>query len=350
MRRTELHGVEIYWVPIPSLNRANLVFRFVQFVFFQVGALLASLRIKPDIQIASNPGLQTLLPFIWNARIRRIPSVFSVHDVYPDAGITLGVMKNNLIIWGVTRIEQMCLNSAIKIRILSESFRPSMNRLGIGDDKIELIYDWVDTELIQPISKKNDFAREMGLDESFVVLYAGNVGLSQALENLLFAAQELASDQQIKILIVGSGSNLANLKQMANEMRLTNVVFCPFQDRDRLPQVLATADISLVTLQRGVAFRSLPSKSYSILASGRPIIAAADEGSDSYDLIIRSRSGICIEPENSEELVNAIITMKNNVQLRNECSAHGREYAERHHSPLAAADAFDAIFRKVKPI
>ena len=107
--------------------------------------------------------------------------------------------------------------------------------------------------------------------------------------------------------------------------------------------MLATADVSLVVLKKGIGFRSLPSKSYSILASGRPIVASVDEGSDSWKLIERCGGGICVPPEDPDRLTEAILRLKSDPVLRRELGVQGREYAERHHSPQAAAALFEKL-------
>ena len=342
-KRSTEKGVEILRVPVPSLNRGNLSLRLLQFFCFQIGMTWAGLRRKFDVLLTSNPALQVGLPFLVLGSLRRKPAVFSVHDVYPDAGIELGVFRSPAVIALVTLLEKACLRRADKVRILSDSFAAPMKRMGVPDEKRELIYDWVDTDLIRPLSKENDFAREHGLAEKFVLLYAGNIGLSQGLELVLTAAERLAPHEDVRFVFVGEGASRDNLITEAKRRRLKNVSFFPFQPREHLPEVLATADVSLVVLKKGIGFRSLPSKSYSILASGRPIVASVDEGSDSWKLIERCGGGICVPPEDPDRLTEAILRLSSDPVLRRELGVQGREYAERHHSPQAAAALFEKL-------
>jgi colanic acid biosynthesis glycosyl transferase WcaI len=130
------------------------------------------------------------LPFLYYVNLRHKPAIFSVHDVYPDVGVTLGVFRNKYIIEAIASLERYCLNHSRIVRILSESFRPGLRNLGTPDSKMALVYDWVDTDLIQPLSRDNHFAQVNDLKDRFVVLYAGNIGLSQGLENVLTAAEQ----------------------------------------------------------------------------------------------------------------------------------------------------------------
>lgn len=341
-RRTVEMGVQVIRVPLPSVNRSQLGQRLWQFLAYQVGAVLAGWRIDCDVFISITPSLEVWLPFMYFSALRGKPAVYSVHDVYPDSGVQLGIFRHKLIIRLVTYLERGCADRAVVVRILSQSFTEGVRRLGVPQDRIRLIYDWVDTNLITPLPKSNPFAMEQGLDKDFIVLYAGNMGFSQGLEHVLEAARLLA-DEEIRFVLVGEGAAKDSLLATANSCQLKNVTFLPFQPRARLPEVLATADISLVTLRQGMGFNSLPSKTLSILASGRPLVVSIDPGSDTWNLVERSESGIQVPPEDSARLAEAIRTLKQKPALRDQMGQNGRRYALLHHSPQSAAEAFEKI-------
>ncbi|MCE5208169.1 MAG: glycosyltransferase family 4 protein [Chloroflexi bacterium] len=331
------NGVNVIRIPVPSLDRSNLTKRYFQFICYQIGAAIAITRQKFDVTVVSNPALWVWMPFIVASVFRKKPAIFSIHDLYPNVGISLGVFKRKAVISAVSGLEKFVLKRSDVVRILSESFRPTMNALGVPDEKIVLIYDWVDTDLIRPLSQRNGFANENHLENKFVVMYAGNVGLSQGLEHVLTAAKLLKDQEEIQFAIIGEGTARKELIRQADEEGIKNVTFIPFQPRERLPEVLSTADISLVILRAGVGATALPSKTYSIFASGRPILACVDDGCETADLIHNSGAGICIKPETPEELVKTILFLKNNPELREEMGRNGRKWAEAHHSPSSAA-------------
>jgi len=347
-RRKCLHcgienGVQVIRVPLPSVDRTNLRKRFLQFISFQLGATWAGLRCRYDAVIIGNPALVFWLPFKVLSALRRKPTIASVHDLYPDVGITLNIFRQRPVIEMVTALERSFLKGSVYVRVLSESFIPPLRRLGVSDNKMKLIYDWVDTDLIRPLSRKNPFSHEHGLDDKFVVLYAGNIGLSQGLEYVIDTAEILKKEKKLIFVFVGDGAGRKQLGHKATRKGLVKVKFLPFQPRVRLPEVLATADISLVTLRKGVATASLPSKSFSILASGRPLIASVDKDSDTWKLAQRSGAGICIPPENPEALAEAIMELKNDPSRRMLLSHNGREFALKNHSPQAAAEKFEQL-------
>ena len=220
------------------------------------------------------------LPFTVLGVLRHKPIVFSIQDLYPNVGVTLGIFKYKFLVDVVSSLERFCLLHSTIVQIISNSFRPGLHALGVSDDKMALVYNWVDTNLIRPVSKNNSFARENNLVDRFVVLYAGNIGLSQGLEQVLDAAEQLAGHDDLLFLFVGDGAGRESLVSEFQKRKMENVRFLPFQPRERLAEVLACADISLVTLRRGLGVNSVPSKSLSNMASGRPMIVSVDEANE----------------------------------------------------------------------
>ena len=346
-QRSVEEGVSVVRIRVPSLDRSNLFQRYLQMLIYQVGSSIASLKEKYDAVFVPNPGMNIWLPFFVSNTLRRIPAIFSVHDLYPHVGISLGIFKNRFVINTVAWLEKYCMKNSEYVRILTESFRPGMRELSVPDDKLVLLYDWVDTQLIQPMSHDNSFSREHDLVDKFVVMYAGNIGLSQGLEHVLSAAKLLRDQEDIQFVLIGNGAAREPLQKQVQQEGITNVRFIPFQPRERLPEVLATADISLVPLRHGVGMTALPSKTYSIFASGRPIIASVDAGCETAKLIEQSGGGVCIEPESPEALVEKILYLKNHTQLREQMGARGRDWAEKKHSPRSAAREIERLYQQV---
>ena len=148
-------------------------------------------------------------------------------------------------------------------------------------------------------------------------------------------------EPEIMFLLVGDGAGKERLVSQASE--LNNVRFLPFQPRERLPEVLASADLSLVILKQGMGSSSLPSKTFSILSSARPVLACVDKGSDTWNLIERSQSGLCVLPENPTALVQAILSLKKDPAGREKMGMNGRAWVEKYHSPRVAAEQFELL-------
>jgi colanic acid biosynthesis glycosyl transferase WcaI len=157
------------------------------------------------------------------------------------------------------------------------------------------------------------------------------------------AARLLEEEPAIRIVLVGDGAAKGSLQQSVERAGLTNVQFIPFQERELLPWVLASADVSLLTLKRGMASDSVPSKCYSIMGSGRPIIASVDEGSDTWNVTQQAGCGLCVQPENPLALASAILELHRHEGLRASLGALGRAYVVQHHSKSHAAGEFHRL-------
>lgn len=335
-------GVEVVRVPVPRVDRRQLTKRLVQFASYQFGAALAVARRRFDGVVASGPALQTALPFLLAAR-RSGKTVFSVHDLYPQVGIDLGVFRHPLVIGAIRWLELRCLTTAGAVRYLAPAFRSALADLGVRAEKLHFIPDWVDTDFIDPRARNNAFAIEHGLCDKFVVLYAGNIGISQGLDSVVEAAGVLRDHRHIHFLFVGDGVGRADLERTARQRGLSSVSFVEYQPRARLPDVLATADLGLVCLRRGFA-GSLPSKVYSHLASGRPVLAAVDPGGNVAAVVRQAGAGRVVTPEDPRALAEAILDYSClSIAERAELGRRGRNYAEMHHSPAAAASAFETL-------
>jgi len=345
-RRSREHGVDVLRIGLPSVDRSRLPLRLLQFLTYQVGAAVAGITARCDVVIAGGPSLSVGLPFAVLAALRRKPAVYVVQDVYPDIGIKLGFFRHSAVIKLVTLMETFCLRRASTVQIISESFRPPLRRLGVPDRKMAFVPNWVDTEAIRPLPRDNGFSREHRLGDRFVVLYAGNMGFSQGLEHVLLAAEALADQRDILFVLIGDGGSREALTALAAARQIRNVLFLPFQPRGRLPEVLASADISLVTLRCGLGFDSVPSKILSILSSGRPILAGVDEDCEAWTLVRDAGAGVCVPPENPSALARAILDLKSHRALREEYGGRGRAWAERHHSPQGAARMFEDLLTR----
>jgi colanic acid biosynthesis glycosyl transferase WcaI len=343
---SEEHGVRVCRVRVPSGRRANLRHRLLTFLVFQVSASLAGLRLAYDAALITNPALETGLPFALLAWLRRKPCLFSVWDLYPEVGVRLGIFRKPLARAVVGAIEDFCLRRAAAVQVLSEGFGPALQARGVAARRLVVIPPWLDTEFIRPLPRSNPFSCEHGLDGCFVVMYAGNLGLSQGLEGFLQAAQLLADQPSIQFVLVGDGANREALERQAAASQLDNVRFLPFQPRERLPEVLASADVSVVSLRPGTAGDSLPSKVFPLLASGRPIIAAVDEGSDVCRLVEHAGAGIGVPPADPRRLAEAIECLAGQPGLRDEMGRKARDYAVEHFHRRGAAERFEAALQQ----
>lgn len=346
IQETIEEGVHIRRIRIPSLSRKNFLFRLIQFLVFQILASIACLKGRYDVAIVTNPALNKGLPFFIVATLRNIPSVFLVSDVYPDVGISTGVFRHRLVVKGIELLEQYCLKSTDLVWVFSDSFIPRMISMGVQQNHVEILGPWVDTDFFQPLPKKNSFSSEFGLVNKFVVLYAGNIGLSQGLENILYTARDLQANPEILFVLLGDGLARDQLMRQSAEMNLGNVLFIPFQPWERVPEVMASADLFLISLKPEIGEQSLPSKSFTYLASSRPILAIVEEDSAIWNLVQDSGSGVCIHFGNIDVISETILSLYSNPKKRHELAENGRNWVVFNNSVHHAVERVEEITRK----
>lgn len=329
------------------MNRSDLLKRLAVFVCYQIMATLTGLRETYDVVIATNPALEVGIPLLALGVARGEPIIYSVQDIYPDVGVKLGVFRNPIIVRCLDVAERVCLRSAGAVHVISEGFKEILEARGVRGAVIRVIPNWTDIECIHPMSRLNAFSGEYGLDPFFVVMYAGNIGLSQGLEQILDVATRLAHLPTIRFAFVGDGAGREGLQEAASRAGMENVVFIPFQPRERVAEVLASADVSLVSLRAGLSTDSVPSKCYSILASGRPVIAMVDKYSDTWRLIHQAQCGTCVEPGAVEDLVDAVMRLYQDREHADKLGKNGRRYVQENHSKTGAARQFAQLIEEV---
>ena len=347
--REQRNGVDVTRVWVPSVDRTKLGLRLISFLCYQALAAAISFRRRCDVVIASSPAFEIALPLFLLAFVRRFPFLYSVHEMYPEVGVASGIFRRRALIRLVEWLEQHACRRAARVRVLSEGYQKILQAKGVHAAKLAVIGDWVDPDFIRPLPRRNPFSSHWGVADSFVVMYAGNLGPTQGLERVLDAAKLLAAERSIRFVLVGDGSARAELEERVRADGLSNVVFVPFQPRALLPEVLAAASVSLLTLKKGLGADSVPSKLYSILASARPLIAAVDEGTDIAKLVSAAGCGLRVPPEDPESLREAVLELFRDHEKCRWMGENGRDYVVVCGSKQWAAEGFDALLRPAAP-
>ena len=227
--------------------------------------------------------------------------------------------------------------------LLSEDLKQNVaaKLSGKFHNRLYVIPNFVDTSAIVPGDRMTNYRRELGIDDRVIVMYAGNVGFSQSLELVLAAAKSLPS---IAFVINGDGAARKSLQDKAKNENIDNVHFADYQPIERLSEVLASGDIHVVPLKTGLASVSVPSKMYSILSAGRPVLAAIDSNTEIPRTLAESGAGIAVAPDNEADFVSALQILISDGVKRNEMGALGRTWVEHHASAGAVAKRYEAIY------
>lgn len=328
--------------PFPARDKRALIRRAAAFAGFSaLGAAFGIRGPAVDGVIAVSPPLTLGVTGWIAARARRAPFVFNVQDVYPDVAVELGVLREGKLLQAARRLERFSYERADAVTVLSEELQDNVRAKTSEPGKVRVIPNFVDTTAIAPADAENGYRREFGLDGKTVVMYAGNVGLSQSLDVMLSAASALSYEEDLVFVVNGQGAARSDLERRARG--LPNVRFIDMQPSERLTDVLSAADIHLVPLKRGLARASVPSKMYSILAAGRPLIASVDPGSEVARVVERSGAGVAVPPEDAEALTKAIQRLVETPHERSSMGEAGRRFVEGWASPTAVARSYEEL-------
>ena len=332
--------------PFPGKSKSNLLRRALGFIAFSYAVGIRSvhadgLPFKVDGVLAMSPPLTLGLTGWCTKIIRRAPLVFNIQDVFPDAAIQTGAISNKKIIAAAKWLERVSYQRSDAVVLLSQDLRTNIaNKIDAKHHhRLHVIPNFVDTVAITPQDRMTNYRNELGIGDQLVVMYAGNVGFSQSLNLVVEAA---AKFPEVAFVVNGDGAARKKLQEDCAE--LANVYFGDYQPIERLSEVLATGDIHLVPLRTGLATVSVPSKSYSILAAGRPMLAAIDLNTEIPNMLQQSGAGIAVEPDNAPAFIEALGRLVNNRDQLSEMGANGRKWVETHASPASVAARYEEIF------
>ena len=313
---------------------------------FTAGASINSLRAgATDVVLVISPPPTTIFSAWLRKILRGTPIVLNVQDVVPDAAITLGVMKGKLQIRFFRWLEKFAYRNSDHIVVVAPNFVDNLSAKGVHTDRITVISNWIDPDLIKPYPRMNEFRTSNGIPEDkLLVMYAGNMGLSQGLEVVIHAADRLREIGDVLFCLVGGGNQLRELRDLADRRRLPNVRFLPPQPEMRWLQ--AAADISLVLQKPDVRDINLPSKIPVIMASGRPIIAGVNPNGDAARIVLSAEAGVLVPAGDAGRLAEAVLQLRNDPDRRRRLGEAGRRYAVANFSRKASLDAYEAILSR----
>jgi len=302
---------------------------------------------QPDVYIVSSPNFFSVISTYLFSRIRRVPYIFEVRDLWPGIFIDLGVLKNRYLIRILEKMELFLYKKAAAIAPVTHGFAANIEERGIPAGKIKVITNGVDLDTYRPSSEnvrlrlKTEFSQD-----DFVVAYIGAHGLSHGLSKVLDAAEALQDEKGVRFLFVGEGAEKTKLVESARKKRLKNVTFLPGKKREEIIDFYHLADTCLVPLRNVPGFDTfIPSKMFEIMGCGKPIIASLR--GEAARILTESKSAVIISPEKPEELVKAIQILRNNPERRRTMGESGRYFVEKHYDRKVLAEKYLDLIEEV---
>lgn len=345
----ERNGVTIQRSVVWIRPRPNLFDRLLldgTFVFNSLPQALS--RWRPDVVLATVPPLPICIPVTILSWLRQTPVVLNIQDIQHEAAWEVGLLKNKLLFKAFASLEKFACRKANKISVIADGFTENLVKKGVPMEKIVLIPNWVNVNFIRPIqAKKNSFRDTYQLQGKFVVLYSGNIALTQQLPTAIKAAAQLGDIPDIVFVIVGETKAIQRVKEYCEMFSAHNVKLLTFQPREKLPEMLAAADVGLVVQKHNVIGFNMPSKIPVLLASGCPIAASVPLTGTAAKAIQKSGGGVVVPPENEQALADAILDLYNHPEKRRTLSEKARQYAIENYSYEQALNRYESLFSEL---
>lgn len=340
------NGVKIQRSYLRIKSKPNLIDRLLlelSFVFTSLPQALMGER--PDVILLTVPPLLVCLPAILIGWLYNCPVVLNVQDILPEAAVRVGLIKNKLMIKALEALEKFAYRTAHTISVIADGFVDNLINKGVPANKIACIPNWVNLNFIRPLPKENNSWRATHkLDGKFVVLYSGNIALTQGLETVIEAASRLRHINDIVFAIAGESQALERLQKHCLACGADNVLLLPLQPREKLPEMLAAADIGLIVQKSNVISFNMPSKIPLLLASGRAIIGSVPATGTAAKAIKESGGGVIVEPESADALASAVLDLYNQPELAAQLGRKGRKFAVENYSFEQALDRYEDLF------
>ncbi len=322
-------NLTVHHLSVSSFPRTNLLGRFINYLTFIAACFIRVLFCRrPDVlMVQTTPPLNVFF-VACVCLMRRIPMVYVCNDLFPQTARAVGKLGGGVLFWWLDSMNRFALRQACFVVVLGDDMKERMVDLGIPAERIKVIRFWADLNEIQLVAKRNSFSLDHDLANDFVVMHAGNMGLVHELELILEVARELKDYRDISFVFVGDGVQKTKLLALSKQYGLNKVKFIDFSSREKLSEVFASADLQMVVLKEGVWGYSVPSKIYSVMTSGRAVLAVVHEKSEVTKLIQVSQCGIVTNCFTAKEVAEEIVRLYRNRGKLDTYGTNGRRFME----------------------
>lgn len=348
-QQTVRNGVTIHRVQHSQFPKRSMLLKALNFVSFVLACRRKILTLpRPDIVVFETDPF--LLPFVANRlqRKTRCRMVGYLQDIYPDVAVALRKVRNS---WLIRRLRKRLFDiyaRCDRMVVLSTDMKQLLLDGGISEGRIRIIPNWADTEAIKPIPHdENPFRKQHNLQDRFVVMYSGNLGLTQRLEDFVEAAALLQDQPEIVFLLIGRGARKDDLQRKVAELGLTNVRFLDYQPLEQLAESLSAADLHLIPLTAELSRCLMPSKLYGILAAGRPYLTNAPETSELYQITTEHACGLVVPARSPAAIADAVYSACDKTTTLQQKGTAARRLAESQYTKLKAIQSFSNLLSEV---
>jgi glycosyltransferase involved in cell wall biosynthesis len=319
LRQTEdMEGIRVVRVWTYITANEGFVKRILDYTSYMVAAVLASPFVrKVDIVVATSPLLFTAMAGYVAGLQHRAPFVFELRDIWPESIKAVGAMGDSWVIRFFEKIEMFLYRKAARIVSVTDSFRQTLIRRGVDGAKIEVVTNGVDVSRFKPMPKDPELVGRYGLEGKFVAGYIGTHGMAHALETILEAAdrvRKLEDGDRFRFILLGHGARKDDLRRQAGKMELDNVIFIDSVPKEEVVRYWSLLDVSIIHLKKTPLFTTvIPSKLFESMGMGIPVLHGV--AGESAEIVEKEQCGLVFEPENSAELVERLIRLRDDADL-----------------------------------
>lgn len=342
-------GIKIKRIRSSGFNRDNYLGRILNYITFVLNMFI-KLIFKSDydmVLVVSNPPLLPIISYIIR-RIKKKKYIYLVHDIYPDIAVKVGAIKQGGIVYKIMDfINSKVYRYSEKIIVLGDDMKEFLLRKNVDMSKLIKITNWADSKKIYRTSKENDFSVKYSIQKTFNIVYTGNIGRFHNIELILEVANYLRNDKEINFIFVGDGYKKKVIEKYILDKKLDNIKLFDYCYSEEYNQVLNTADVFISTLDKGIEGLGVPSKTYSYLAIGKPIIAIMNKNSEIGNLVIENDIGIVEESDNVIRIVDFIKNIKYDHKLYCDFSNNAYNLFKSNYDRKVVTKKFDNLIRSV---
>jgi len=347
---SQLDGrLTIHRVRVPIAPGKGTLRRALRYGLITLAVSVKALALRGDVMLAYStpPTLPIVIAPL--AKLARVPVALYLQDMFPESLLCTGMMREGFMLSLLRGVQSRMLRRVARVITISQDFVRHVRAQGVPQDRVELVYNWVDCQAIAPIARAdNILVKRYALDPALrYVTYCGNVGHTQQLETMVDAAASLRDLTDVMFLIIGDGARLAKVQAYAHAKALPNLRFLPFQSAADMAHVLSLGDIGVVTSKPGTGNSSFPVKTWFIMAAARPVLCAFDGDSELSALVDEARAGVCIAPGDSGAFANALRALLADPSAMREMGANGRRFVESRLSREAGVAALRRVLTEL---
>lgn len=340
-----LRGVKVIRVWTSIHPHGGAMKRLMSYGTYFLSALKASLRLpKPDVCIATSPQIFTGYAGVWYKRLKKVPLIVEIRDIWPESMFAVGAKVPRLGIWGLEKIEAAMYRTCDRLVTVGEGYRVRLAEKGVPEAKMDVVMNGTDLAVYSPREKNHDLLRQFGLDGKFIVSYIGTVGMACGLEVVFDAAGHVP--ENVVFVIVGDGAYREKLEAVAKSRGFSNVVFTGRQPKSSMPDWVSSSDASLVHLKKTELFTTvMPSKIFESAGCKRPIIMGVD--GFAKKLVMDAKAGLDMTPEDPMSLAKCVKTLVDDPGLCRGLGENAYNNIAKVHNRDQQAIDYEKILEKV---